>query len=155
VQPVPRRKLRAARSAGDLLPLSSKPVDDKRAALVGGHVIRANRLCSIAAPLALAPLDQRHRSGILTEPSSPALRAIWRAGALITLRTISTPTFWSSFWTFSFSSTLVARKRATPPPGRMGKHGCGGGTVNRLARDEVLEGLGTASASACFPERTQ
>ena len=29
----------------------------------------------------------------MTEPSSPALLAIWRAGAWIALRTISTPTF--------------------------------------------------------------
>ena len=33
----------------------------------------------------------------MTEPSSPALRAIWRAGVWIALRTISTPCFWSSF----------------------------------------------------------
>ena len=33
----------------------------------------------------------------MTEPSSPALSAIWRAGAWIALRTISTPCFWSSF----------------------------------------------------------
>ena len=33
----------------------------------------------------------------MTEPSSPALIAIWRAGADSALRTISTPVFWSSF----------------------------------------------------------
>src|ERR1700747_3285716 len=32
-----------------------------------------------------------------TEPSSPALIAIWRAGQDRALRTISTPVFWSSF----------------------------------------------------------
>src|SRR5579871_3618780 len=33
-----------------------------------------------------------------TEPSSPALIAIWRAGHDRALRTISTPVFWSSFF---------------------------------------------------------
>src|SRR5215472_14783960 len=33
----------------------------------------------------------------MTEPSSPELMAIWRAGAESALRTISTPCFWSSF----------------------------------------------------------
>jgi hypothetical protein len=32
-----------------------------------------------------------------TEPSSPALMAIWRAGQAIALRTMSTPVFWSWF----------------------------------------------------------
>ena len=31
----------------------------------------------------------------MTGPSSPALIAIWRAGQLSALRTISTPVFWS------------------------------------------------------------
>jgi hypothetical protein len=34
---------------------------------------------------------------MMTLPSSPALIAIWRAGADSALRTISTPVFWSSF----------------------------------------------------------
>ena len=40
----------------------------------------------------------------MTEPSSPALSAIWRAGAESALRTISTPVFWSSFWVRIFFS---------------------------------------------------
>jgi hypothetical protein len=45
----------------------------------------------------------------MTEPSSPALIAIWRAGQLSALHTISTPVFWSSFCTRSFFRTSVAR----------------------------------------------
>src|ERR1700751_4485712 len=55
----------------------------------------------------------------ITEPSSPALIAIWRAGQESALRTISTPVFWSSLWVRTFLSTSLARSRATPPPGRM------------------------------------
>src|SRR6202046_5266251 len=53
----------------------------------------------------------------MTEPSSPALVAIWRAGACSALRTISTPVFWSSFAVRTFLSASVARSSATPPPG--------------------------------------
>src|SRR5213593_1657642 len=55
----------------------------------------------------------------MTEPSSPALIAIWRAGAESALRTISTPVFWSSFWVLMRLSCSEARSRATPPPGTM------------------------------------
>src|SRR5476649_962419 len=55
----------------------------------------------------------------MTEPSSPALVAIWRAGVWIALRTMSTPCFWSSLATFTRLRASVARNSATPPPGRM------------------------------------
>src|SRR3954465_2396838 len=55
----------------------------------------------------------------MTEPSSPALMAIWRAGADSALRTISTPVFLASFWVLMRLSCSEARSRATPPPGRM------------------------------------
>src|SRR5689334_6726821 len=45
--------------------------------------------------------------------------AIWRAGQVIALRTISTPVFWSSFWVRMRLSASEARSRATPPPGTM------------------------------------
>src|SRR5215475_8537787 len=53
----------------------------------------------------------------MTEPSSPALIAIWRAGADSALRTISTPVFWSSFLVRMPFRCSEARSRATPPPG--------------------------------------
>src|SRR4030088_2115294 len=49
-----------------------------------------------------------------TEPSSPALSAIWRAGQESALRTMSTPVFWSSFCVRTFFSTSLA-----PGTGRM------------------------------------
>src|SRR5438552_3569339 len=55
----------------------------------------------------------------MTEPSSPALIAIWRAGADSALRTISTPVFWSSFLVRIPLRCSEARSRATPPPGTM------------------------------------
>src|SRR6202051_2711699 len=55
---------------------------------------------------------------MMTEPSSPALSAIWRAGHERALRTISTPVFWSSLCVRNFRSTSLARNSATPPPGR-------------------------------------
>src|SRR6516225_5938767 len=55
----------------------------------------------------------------MTEPSSPALIAIWRAGDESALRTISTPVFWSSFLVRSPLSASTARSSATPPPGKM------------------------------------
>src|SRR5262249_19217915 len=48
----------------------------------------------------------------ITEPSSPALMAIWRAGQESALRTISTPVFWSSLWGRTFLSASVARNAA-------------------------------------------
>src|SRR5262245_34135589 len=54
-----------------------------------------------------------------TEPSAPALIAIWRAGVWIALRTMSMPCFWSSFSTLRRLSASTERSRATPPPGRM------------------------------------
>src|ERR1700747_1126763 len=55
----------------------------------------------------------------MTEPSSPALIAIWRAGQDSALRTISTPVFWSSFLVRKPLRCSEARSRATPPPGTM------------------------------------
>src|SRR5947207_2839874 len=55
----------------------------------------------------------------MTEPSPPALMAIWRAGYDNALRTISTPVFWSSFLVRSPLRCWEARSRATPPPGTM------------------------------------
>jgi len=52
-----------------------------------------------------------------TEPSNPALAAIWRSGGWSARRTTSTPTRWSSLPGLSASSTLAARTSATPPPG--------------------------------------
>ena len=54
-----------------------------------------------------------------TEPSSPALITIWRAGQDSALRTISTPVFWSSFLVRRPLRCSEARSRATPPPGTM------------------------------------
>src|ERR1043166_4256599 len=45
--------------------------------------------------------------------------AIWRAGAVIALRTISMPVLSSSFAGRNRPSTLAARSSGTPPPGRM------------------------------------
>ena len=42
----------------------------------------------------------------MTEPSSPALMAIWRAGADNALRTISMPCFWSSLPVRTFLSGI-------------------------------------------------
>src|SRR5262249_26024363 len=42
-----------------------------------------------------------------------------RAGADSALRTMSTPCFWSSFCVRTRLSASVARRSATPPPGRM------------------------------------
>src|ERR1700684_1757339 len=55
----------------------------------------------------------------MTEPSSPALMAIWRAGQDSALRTISTPVFWSSFLVRRPFRCSEARSSATPPPGTM------------------------------------
>src|ERR1700752_3629332 len=55
----------------------------------------------------------------MTEPSSPALVAIWRVGQDSALRTISTPVFWSSFCVRIPLSVWLARSRATPPPRRV------------------------------------
>jgi len=52
-----------------------------------------------------------------TEPSNPALAAIWRSGGWSARRTTSTPTRWSSLPGLSASSTLAVRTSATPPPG--------------------------------------
>src|ERR1700693_2114737 len=48
----------------------------------------------------------------MTEPSSPALVAIWRAGAWIALRTISTPCFWSSLAVFTRFARIDHREDA-------------------------------------------
>ena len=53
------------------------------------------------------------------EPSSPAFSAIWRAGHESAFLTMSIPCLWSSLWPLSLSRTFVARRSATPPPGRM------------------------------------
>ena len=52
-----------------------------------------------------------------TAPSRPEFSAICRAGHCNALRTISTPTRWSSLVGFTLSSALIARSSATPPPG--------------------------------------
>src|ERR1700746_1409969 len=54
-----------------------------------------------------------------TEPSSPALIAIWRAGQDSALRTISTPVFWSSFLV---RMPLRRSAHADRGPGRDGEH---------------------------------
>src|SRR5262249_19370101 len=65
----------------------------------------------------------------ITEPSSPALMAIWRAGQESALRTISTPVFWSSLWVRPFLIASVASNRRAPPPGEgpFSPRGGGGG----------------------------
>ena len=67
----------------------------------------------------------------MTEPSSPALIAIWRAGQDSALRTISTPVFWSSFLVRSPLRCSEARSRATPPMfGRDGTRKMGAGRIS-------------------------
>ena len=49
----------------------------------------------------------------MTEPSSPALMTIWRAGQESAFLAISTPCFWSSFCVLILSSALMARSNGT------------------------------------------
>ena len=56
----------------------------------------------------------------MMEPSSPALRAIWRAGALIALRTISTPTLWSLILDPQLLQHLGGAQKRTSEPNRQG-----------------------------------
>src|SRR3989442_8765739 len=91
----------------------------KRDTLVGSMTPALNRSSywPVAALKPNAPLPSLTLFTTML-PSQPPFCTIWRMGSSSALRMMSTPNF-SPSSTFSESSTLEARRYATPPPGTM------------------------------------